>query len=91
MNSTEALNKILDKYETYDNIEGCEKYFEIINQDIERVEKLEKAIELLKDFLCLGVYININNDYCLDAIDYAIPKLTQEQYELLKGVLKDEK
>lgn len=46
--------------------------------------KLKKVIEILKDYLMIKVSINRNNEYCLDACDYAIPHLNKEQYDLLK-------
>lgn len=48
MTSKEALYKILDKYETYHNIECCEEYFDLIEQDLERLEKLEEENKKLR-------------------------------------------
>lgn len=84
MTSKEALVRIelMSKY-------GYTDYndVEIIKQDLERLEKLEKVIEILKDYLMIKVSINRNNEYCLDACDYAIPHLNKEQYDLLKEYL----
>lgn len=49
--------------------------------------KLKKVIEILKDYLMIKVSINMNNEYCLDACDYAIPHLNKKQYDLLKEYL----
>ena len=50
-------------------------------------DELEKVIEILKDYLRIKVFIDMDNEYCLDACDYAIPYLNKEQYDLLKEYL----
>lgn len=59
---------------------------QFLNQNQE-IFKLKKVIEILKDYLMIKVSINRNNEYCLDACDYAIPHLNKEQYDLLKEYL----
>ena len=62
--------------------------FEIIKKDLERLEKLEKVIEILKKALLLnvkearGIYyiLGYDTNYCM----------TKEEYDLLKEVLEDE-
>lgn len=61
---------------------------QFLNQNQE-IFKLKKVIEILKDYLMIKVSINRNNEYCLDACDYAIPHLNKEQYDLLKEYLDD--
>lgn len=87
MTSKEAVNKLYYYIEfESDIIDSLRKQ---IYQELERLEKLEKVIEILKDYLMIKVSINRNNEYCLDACDYAIPYLNKEQYDLLKEYLDD--
>ena len=72
----------------------CNKYgingtgYETIKQDLDRLEKLEKVIEILKKALLLnvkevrGIYyiLGYDTNYCM----------TKEEYDLLKEVLEDE-
>ena len=72
----------------------CNKYgvngadYETIKQDLDRLEKLEKVIEILKKALLLnvkevrGIYyiLGYDNNYVM----------TKEEYDLLKEVLEDE-
>lgn len=89
MTSKESLERLLNspivkmRNGSYLDIEIIKS----IKQDLERLEKLEKAIEILKDYLMIKVSINRNNEYCLDACDYAIPHLNKEEYDLLKEYL----
>ena len=65
------------------SIEDC---YEIVEQDLDRLEKLEKVIEILKKALLLnvkeirGLYyvLGYDTNYCM----------TKEEFELLKGVLE---
>ena len=67
------------------SIEEC---YDIVEKDLERLEKLEKIIETLKKSFLLsvgelrGVYyvLAYDNNYCM----------TKEEYNLLKEELKDE-
>ena len=60
-----------------------------IEQDLDRLEKLEKVIEILKKALLLnvkeirGLYyvLGYDTNYCM----------TKEEFELLKGVLENDK
>ena len=54
---------------------------EIIEKDLERLEKLEKAIEILKKTFGLHYILEYDN-YC---------PMTKEEYKLLKEVLQDDK
>lgn len=62
--------------------------FKSIRKDLDRLEKLEKVIEILKKALLLnvkevrGIYyvLGYDTNYCM----------TKEEYELLKGVLENE-
>ena len=74
---------VLDgKIEMLENGELCEK-------DLDRLEKLESVIEILKKSLLLnvkevrGIYyvLGYDTNYCM----------TKEEFELLKGVLEDDK
>ena len=76
-----TLDKNLERLEKLE-IESFEDML-ITEQNI----KLKKVIEILKDYLMIKVSINRNNEYCLDACDYAIPNLDKEQYDLLKEYL----
>ena len=126
MTSKEALKLLYSDAENYayfneteEDLSEIKAEYELIKQDLERLEKvkkelnqtksnfknsqthskshykrlidkylkLEKVIEILKDYLMIKVSINRNNEYCLDACDYAIPNLDKEQYDLLKEYL----
>ena len=84
MTSKEALYKILDKYETYHNIECCEQYFDLIEQDLERLEVL---ISVLQKFIDEEEHFVLYDKYSALIIDGAI-KITQQQCDVLKSVLK---
>ena len=93
LNSKVCLERLL-KYVNINEADLITKYgysalndIETIKQDLDKLEKLEKVIEILKEYLMIKVSINIYGDYTLDACDYAIPHLDKEQYELLKEVL----
>ena len=94
MTSKKALEKMLGdlkNYESYFADGGYydnEERFEIIEKDLERLEKLEKVIETLKKSFLLsvgelrGIYFTLayDNNYVM----------TKEEYDLLKEVLEDE-
>ena len=95
MTSKEALKDILDILmnferlsDIHDKQEVKKQKFEIIEKDLERLEKLEKVIETLKKSFLLsvgelcGVYYALayDNNYCM----------TKEEYNLLKEELGDE-
>ena len=96
MTSREALNYLLvNSEELYNQYEEDEKFYldavelyNIVLKDLDRLEKLEKVIEILKKALLLnvkefrGVYyvLGFDTNYCM----------TNEEYELLKGVLEND-
>ena len=95
MTSKEALEKMLGDLKNYESYFADGGYydnkeqFEIVKKDLERLEKLEKAFEVLKKSLLLlsvgelrGIYFTLayNNNYVM----------TKEEYDLLKEVLEDE-
>ena len=73
----------------HDNQDIKKQKFEIIEKDLERLEKLEKVIETLKKSFLLsveklrGIYFTLayDNNYVM----------TKEEYDLLKEVLEDDK
>ena len=96
MTSKEALKDILDILmnferlsDIHDKQEVKKQKFEIIEKDLERLEKLEKVIETLKKSFLLsvgelrGIYFTLayDNNYVM----------TKEEYDLLKEVLEDDK
>ena len=98
MTSKEALDrfmKTLCEYESDTNnkesVYSC--WYRIIKQDLERLEKLEKVIEILKRFNFTIYTIKHNNNEtefkiytdCL----LETQELTQEEYDLLKGYFYD--
>ena len=67
-------------------------FYGVIKQGLDRLEKLEKAIEILKTNLYLE-FDNKCNYICLksdeyDECDYTIIFPSKEEYELLKEVLE---
>ena len=103
MTSKEALKNICSKCEiakgerqiacpfrSIDN-EYCDDY-DIIKQSLDRLEKLEKAIEILKRFHLNVNETNHNNtgyEIWTDSL-LETQEITQEEYELLKEVLESE-
>ena len=96
MTSKEALKDIFDILvnferlsDIHDKQEVKKQKFEIIEKDLERLEKLEKVIETLKKSFLLsvgelrGIYFTLayDNNYVM----------TKEEYDLLKEVLEDDK
>ena len=81
---TEFANKI-EKMGISDNKEN----FKIIEKDLERLEKLEKAFEVLKKSLLLSV-VEIHEHYYVCAHDnnYFMKK---EEADLIKEVIKNDK
>ena len=66
-------------------------YCNEIKQDLGRLEKLEKALEILKDRGGIHLYINRNNDnkLTLDFDDCICCVLEPKEYNLLKEVLEN--
>ena len=94
----EIIKQDLDRVEKFDDIakENIElrsennKFKEDRIDILKNFNNLEKVVEILKDYLMIKVSINMNNEYCLDACDYAIPHLDKEEYELLREVLEND-
>ena len=82
INDVELIKQDLERLEQLEDNIKINK--ETIKMQHNQIEKLEKVIEILKDYLMIKVSINSNNEYCLDACDYAIPHLNKKQYDLLK-------
>ena len=96
MTSKEALKDIFDILMNFERLSDIhdeqnikKQKFEIVEKDLERLEKLEKVIEILKKALLLnvkevrGIYFTLayDNNYVM----------TKEEYDLLKEVLEDDK
>ena len=96
MTSKEALKDILDILMNFERLSDIhdeqnikKQKFEIIEEDLERLEKLEKVIETLKKSFLLsvgelrGIYFTLayDNNYVM----------TKEEYDLLKEVLENDK
>lgn len=96
MNSKEALDKLFMAVDEELLYEQCGVIFateltKVIEQDLDRLEKLKKALDILKDKVYLKVkkYCkeDYENPYKLEVeMDYSYD-LIQEDYELLKDVL----
>lgn len=89
MNSKEAFQLVSNKVRYTSRL--YEDELKLIQQDLNRLEKLKKVIESLKD----NIYFTFNDEctyICLkrdeyDECDYTIIHPNKEQYELLKEVL----
>ena len=96
MTSKEALKDLLGILMNFERLSGVQdahevkkQKFEIIEKDLERLEKLEKVIETLKKSFLLsvgelrGIYFTLayDNNYVM----------TKEEYDLLKEVLEYDK
>lgn len=96
MTSREALNYLLvNSEELYNQYEEDEKFYldavelyNIVLKDLDRLEKLEKVIEILKKALLLNVK-EFRGVYCVCGYDNNY-FMTKEEYELLKGVLNND-
>ena len=84
----DVLDMLIDFVRLNINEDIKKQKFEIIEKDLERLEKLEKVIEILKKALLLnvkevrGIYyiLGYDTNYCM----------TKEEYELLKEELENE-
>ena len=91
MKSKECLERIIFEAKMEKPIFSMyyQEFLKPIEQDLDRLEKLEKVIEILKKALLLnvkevrGIYyvLGYDNNYCM----------TKEEYELLKEVLENDK
>ena len=95
MTSKEALKDIFDILvnferlsDIHDKQEVKKQKFEIIEKDLERLEKLEKIIETLKKSFLLSVR-ELHGIYYVLAYDNNYV-MTKEEYDLLREVLEDE-
>ena len=64
--------------------------FELVEKDLDRLEKLEKAIEILKRFVTTSYCRNEETKKWDIPVMYSFglsEKITQEEYDLLKEVL----
>ena len=91
MNSKECLERIIFEAKMEKPIFSMyyQEFLKPIEKDLDRLEKLEKVIEILKKALLLnvkeirGLYyvLGYDTNYCM----------TKEEFELLKGVLENDK
>lgn len=88
MNSKEAFQLVSNK------VRNTSRWYEdelkLIQQDLDRLEKLEKAINILKNKTVVIVALKLSknlNDYNRMT---TFKNLTQEEYELLKEVLEND-
>ena len=91
MTSKECLERIIFEAKMEKPIFSMyyQEFLKPIEQDLDRLEKLEKVIEILKKALLLnvkeirGLYyvLGYDTNYCM----------TKEEFELLKGVLENDK
>lgn len=98
MTSREALERILMlarpcDYEVREHRNNyCDMLENVINQDLDRLEKLEKAIELLKARVkMLETYHEPRSRYYHLFIGGRVVLLSREEYELLKEVLENDR
>ena len=96
MTSKEALKDLLSILMNFERLSGVQdahevkkQKFEIIEKDLERLEKLEKVIEMLKKSFLLSVG-ELHEIYYVLAYDNNYV-MTKEEYDLLKEVLEDDK
>ena len=89
MTSKEALKEFY--YCDTDNVvEKSKILYELLNKDLDRLEKFEKAIELLKARVkMLETYHEPKSRYYYLYIGGRIVLLSREEYELLKEVLEN--
>lgn len=103
MKSKEALGRLLMlarpcAYEVREHRNSyCDMLENTIKQDLERKEKLEKVIDILKDKFkfeleqpsSIGEYPLVYENY-QSGLGRLAKTITKEEYELLKEVLEDE-
>ena len=95
MTSKEALKDLLGILMNFEHLFGVQdahevkkQKFEVIEKDLERLEKLEKVIETLKKSFLLSVG-ELHGIYYVLAYDNNYV-MTKEEYSLLKEVLENE-
>ena len=90
MKSKEALERLLFlaracDYEVREHRHSyCDILEKVIEKDLDRLDKLEKIIEILKQHIEVYIYFGQST---INITDYG---LIQEEYDLLCEVLKDE-
>lgn len=91
MTSKECLEKISWRYV---NDPSFQEWCNTIKQNLDKLEKLEKVIEILKDKFKFELGVTIVKDktnYSLECLyNFSYFTITQEQYDLLKEVLGNE-
>ena len=76
MNEAESLNKLLDHYETYGHIDGCEK-------ELDRLEKAEKVYNILKG--CITKYKENYSPFPVNSKSYRLViDITEELLNYLR-------
>ena len=103
MNSKECLERLL-KHLNINEAELITKYgysalndIETIKQDLDRLEKLEKAIEILKKPVDSIEFITCDEEDCYGEVglyqkingSISIPLKTKEEYILVKEILNE--
>lgn len=101
MTSKEVQKMIIDVENDIERFGGMIQFYYQLNilrsykQDLERLEKLEKAIEILKNVIILPMENDIsmvdnkgNNYYILR---YIKKLLSEQEYDFLKEVLENDK
>ncbi len=88
MNSKEALDKLFMAVDEELLYEQCGVIFateltEVVEQNLDRLEKLEKALDILKEV------VSLNSNMILET-ERQFLRLSKEEYELLKEVLGDD-
>ena len=85
-----VIDKITNLYESIEAIQSWIKKYYTIEKDLDRLEKLEKTIELLKARVkMLETYHEPKSRYYYLYIGGRIVLLSREEYELLKEVLEN--
>lgn len=92
MNGKEALEKAIktlkEELEIANDIIKSQKFLHNSQKLEQENAKFKSIIKILKDKI--GLFIFESNNIHYVGNEYAVEKITQEQYELLMEVLKDE-
>ena len=88
MTSKECLKRIDER--NYLTQREHNEFLGVVKQDLDRLEKLEKTIELLKARIKIETYHEPKSRYYYLYIGGRIVLLSREEFELLKEVLEDE-
>ena len=86
MTSKECLKRIDER--NYLTQREHTEFLGVVKQDLERLEKLEKTIELLKARIKIETYHEPKSRYYHLFIGGRVVLLSREEYELLKEVLE---